>query len=122
MLPAVMRLAFPCAALAAALLLASCGGNRGPAWPKSAGAVTVDEWKEDGGESIEPQASRATAIERSAEPTPEVKVAEAPAAPPAPAEGSGAGSGSGSAAPVEEVPVDLTEIQGEEIIIEIEDD
>jgi hypothetical protein len=121
MLRAVMRLAFACAAFAAALLLASCGGNRGPAWPKSAGAVTVDEWEEDGGESIEPQASLATAVERSAEPTPEGKVAEAPPAP-APDEGSGAGSGSGSAAPVEEVPVDLTEIQAEEIIIEIEDD
>ncbi len=122
MLPAVMRLAFACAAFAAVLLLASCGGNRGPAWPKSAGAVTVDEWSEDGGESIEPRPSRATSVERSAEPTPEVKVAEAPAEPAEPAGGSGAGSGSGGAAPAEEVPVDLTEIQGEEIIIEIEDD
>lgn len=116
-----MRLASVSAAIAAALLLTACGGNRGPAWPKSAGAVTVDEWEKDGGESIEPQTASATAVERSAEPTPEVKVAEAAPAP-APTEGSGAGSGSGSAAPVEEVPVDLTEIQAEEIIIEIEDD
>lgn len=117
-----MRLASVSAAIAAALLLTACGGNRGPAWPKSAGTVAVEEWKEDGGESIEPQTASATAVERSAEPTPEVKVAEAAPAAPSPAEGSGAGSGSGSAAPVEEVPVDLTEIQAEEIIIEIEDD
>lgn len=39
--------------------LAACGGHRaaGPAWPKSAGTVTVDDPAEDGGESLEPRTS-----------------------------------------------------------------
>lgn len=98
-----------------------CGGG-GPAWPKSAGTVAVEEWTEDGGESIAPHTTRATAVERSAEPTPEVKVAESAPAKVEPS-GEGAGSGSGSAVPPSEAPIELTEeIQGEEIIIEIEDD
>ncbi len=112
---------FAATGLVALASLAGCGGASGPAWPKSAGSVVVDEWKDDGGESIDPHASRATAVERSAEPAPETKVAAAEPAKPEP-EPAGAGSGSGSAAPAEEPPIELEEIQGEEIIIEIDDD
>lgn len=40
-----------------ALWLAACGGaaQTGPAWPKSAGSMVPDDWREDGGESLEPQ-------------------------------------------------------------------
>jgi hypothetical protein len=95
-----------------------CGG--GPAWPRSAGTVAVEDWKEDGGESIAPHTSRASAIERSAEPVVEPKIAEVP---PPQTELSGEGTGSASAAPAADAPVELLEeIQGEEIIIEIEDE
>ncbi len=47
-------------AVAAAALgvAAGCGGrgtDTGPAWPKSAGYVPADSWKEDGGQSLAPQ-------------------------------------------------------------------
>lgn len=42
-------------ALCAVLATAAChAGARGPAWPKSAGKVAVDDWKEDGGQSLAP--------------------------------------------------------------------
>lgn len=58
------------------IALAACGGGggdgAGPAWPKSAGWEAPEDWKEDGGESIEPQlAAEAAAIEASEEPEPE---------------------------------------------------
>jgi hypothetical protein len=80
-------------------LLAACGkpaASSGPAWPKSAGWEPVEDWKEDGGESIEPRnADDVAAIESSDDPvpagstettvevTPEPPPADAPTPPPA---------------------------------------
>ncbi len=54
------------------LLAAACGGANkgGPAWPKSADYVPDytsedEQWKEDGGESIDPHASKDTPVEDS---------------------------------------------------------
>jgi hypothetical protein len=71
---------------AAGLLVAlsACGGarDRGPAWPKSAGTVSPDDYKDDGGESLEPRPSHVAAIEVAPDETPsaDVKAAAAPAA------------------------------------------
>jgi len=48
--------------LGAAIVVAAgaCGSAAlpsGPAWPKSAGTVAVEDWKDDGGESLEPRTS-----------------------------------------------------------------
>lgn len=43
--------------LTAALLLgvAACAGaSTGPAWPKSAGSMVPEDWRDDGGESLTP--------------------------------------------------------------------
>ena len=53
-------------------LLVACGkpaASSGPAWPKSAGWEPVEDWKEDGGESIEPQVpEEVAAVEHGDEP------------------------------------------------------
>jgi len=54
-----------------ALSVAACGGKAtasGPAWPKSAGWETPEDWKEDGGQSIDPESSEVAAVESSDEP------------------------------------------------------
>ena len=102
------------------LALAGCGGaGRGPAWPRSAGTVASEDWSEDGGESIAPHTTRAAAVEQSAEPVAETKVAEEPAAR---SNGDGGGSAATPEAPVASETLELSdEVLGEEIIIEIED-
>jgi|GEM_PF-2646715 len=54
-----------CLLVLSSLALAGChgGGDRGPAWPKSAGTVTPDSYLDDGGESLEPRASHLAGIE-----------------------------------------------------------
>jgi hypothetical protein len=50
---------------------AACGGKQsssGPAWPESAGTVIPDDYKEDGGESLEPKV--ASSVEASGKPEP----------------------------------------------------
>jgi len=39
----------------AVALVASCGSPQEAAWPKSAGTTPVKDWKEDGGDSLEPR-------------------------------------------------------------------
>jgi hypothetical protein len=58
----------------ASLLAAACGGKQsspGPAWPESAGTVIPDDYKEDGGESIDPKVAASASIEASSKPEPE---------------------------------------------------
>ena len=53
-----------------ALTLAGCGGAKtgGAHWPKSAGAITVEDPAEDGGETLDPHlASEAAAVEHGGE-------------------------------------------------------
>ena len=53
-----------------ALILASCGRGRttGAHWPRSAGAITVEDPAEDGGETLDPHlASEAAAVEHGGE-------------------------------------------------------
>lgn len=46
-----------------ALLLAACATHsNGPAWPASAGTVVEDDWKDDGGESLEPRSGLASGL------------------------------------------------------------
>ncbi len=52
-------------AIAVALALSGCHRSPPNVWPKSAGNVAVPDWKDDGGQSLEPQGSIATAIEAS---------------------------------------------------------
>lgn len=81
--------------------------------------MASEDWSEDGGESIAPHTTRAAAVERSAEPVAETKVAEAPAAR---SDGDGGGSAATPEAPAVSDPIELPdEVLGEEIIIEIED-
>lgn len=47
------------------LALGGCHHSAATVWPKSAGTVAVPDWKEDGGQSIEPHSSVATDIEQS---------------------------------------------------------
>ena len=51
----------------ALLVIAACGGggDRGPAWPRSAGTELPDDASDDGGESLEPRSTAhpAAAIE-----------------------------------------------------------
>lgn len=78
-------------------LLAACGkpaASSGPAWPKSAGWEPVEDWKEDGGESLAPRGDDVAAIEGSddsapagdtettVEVTPEPPPPDAPTPPP----------------------------------------
>ena len=52
-------------AIAVALALSGCHRSPPNAWPKSAGNVAVPDWKDDGGQSLDPQGSIATDIEAS---------------------------------------------------------
>ena len=57
-------------AVGALLLLAGCGGKGARAhWPRSAGAMTVDDPDEDGGESLDPHqvSEEAAAVEHGGE-------------------------------------------------------
>ena len=51
--------------IAVALTLSACHRNAATKWPHSAGHVAVPEWQDDGGQSLDPQASIATNIEAS---------------------------------------------------------
>lgn len=108
------------------LALAGCGGHAasGPAWPRSAGRVEVDDPAQDGGESLEPQqAVGVAAIERADDRTPAVsaeaivvdeEVPPAPAAAPAaPADGAAAPT-----PPVGEVQIEVIELNPEDIDLE----
>jgi hypothetical protein len=48
-----------------ALSVGGCHQHTATVWPKSAGDVAVPDWKEDGGQSLEPHSSVATDIEQS---------------------------------------------------------
>lgn len=52
-------------AIAVALALSACHHNAATVWPQSAGHVAVPDWKDDGGQSLDPQGSIATNIEAS---------------------------------------------------------
>jgi hypothetical protein len=107
------------ATMAASLALSACAcpqkAASGPAWP--APSTTAD----DGGESLEPRhTSVATALEKSAEPEPELEAAPAAAdatksADPAAAEGDKLPTMTAPTTPSDEV------IFSEEMIIEIEE-
>ncbi len=59
-------------ALAILVALAACAGTgSGPRWPESAGTVPVEEWQDDGGQSLAPRAGTPAveaAADRRAEP------------------------------------------------------
>ncbi|MEZ4362429.1 MAG: hypothetical protein R3B48_19725 [Kofleriaceae bacterium] len=106
------------AAWVLALSLSACaGGGRGPAWPKSAGTLRSEDWKEDGGEPVSPRASVLSSVERSDEPERET-TSEAPAA-----SVDVAPDASEPTAPISaEEPIELDDLDlGEGIVIEIED-
>lgn len=67
------------------LALGGCHHSAATVWPKSAGTVAVPDWKEDGGQSIEPHSSVATDIEQS-------EASSSPVAAAAPADGAGSKS------------------------------
>lgn len=52
-------------AIAVALTLGGCQHIPPTVWPKSAGHVALPDWKDDGGQSLEPQGSITTDIEAS---------------------------------------------------------
>ncbi len=84
--------------VALALALAGCHHSPPTVWPKSAGNVAVPDWKDDGGQSLEPQSSIASDIEASDDATalaakpavaPPNGSAPGPASPAAPPNGTG---------------------------------
>jgi hypothetical protein len=107
------------AAAAVAVVQGACGGRQGgdPAWPESAGSMVPDDWKEDGGESLEPDVpAEVAALETTAEVEEETvdEIAEAVVDEP---------TESAPAATVEEAPVETGPDEifvEEEIVIEIE--
>jgi hypothetical protein len=103
------------AGIAVTLALAACGGKRdasGPAWPKSAGWDLPEDWKEDGGESIDPVDDGVAQVERAEEPaaTPAVSVEVTPEEPPADAPTPPPGD---APPPDEPVPEETIIIEGE---------
>jgi hypothetical protein len=108
------------AAAFAAVTAGACGGRHGgdPAWPESAGSMVPDDWKDDGGESLEPDVpAEVAALETTAEVEEETadEVVEAVADEPADATPAAAAA---EDAPVETAPDEI--FVEEEIIIEIE--
>jgi hypothetical protein len=107
------------AAAAVAVVQSACGGRQGrdPAWPESAGSMVPDDWKDDGGESLEPDVpAEVAALETAAEVEEDTvdEIAEAVVDEPTEA---------APAATVEEVPAETSPDEifvEEEIVIEIE--
>ena len=64
------------------LAIAGChaAAAGGPAWPKSAGTVTPDDYQDDGGESLAPHPSHVAAIEVATDDTPAASATPAPTA------------------------------------------
>ena len=100
------------AAIAVALALVGCHHPSATVWPKSAGNVAVPDWKDDGGQSLDPQATIVTDLEASTD-TPAVAAtdkstatadsasATTPSSPPTPA-------GKGEVIFSDEIIIDLT--------------
>ena len=76
-----MRWPWLAVTLALALALAACGRApaAGPAWPKSAGTVAPEDYRDDGGESIQPHPHHVAAIEVATDPSPPASAATADA-------------------------------------------
>jgi hypothetical protein len=67
-----------CVALLLASFAAGCHRDHHINWPKSAGTEAVKDWTTDGGQSIAPHQSVATAIEDSSDSSPPVVTATLP--------------------------------------------
>jgi hypothetical protein len=108
-------------AVAASIPSAGCGGRKasGPAWPESAGSMVPDDWKEDGGESLEPDAPAEVAALETAEEVEAEEVDEiAEAVVDEPAAAAPAAAPATEDTPVETAPDEI--FVEEEIVIEIE--
>jgi hypothetical protein len=98
-----------------------CGGRQasGPAWPESAGSMVPDDWKEDGGESLEPDAPAEVAALETAEEVEAEEVDEvAEAVVDEPAQAAPSAAPAAEDTPAETAPDEI--FVEEEIVIEIE--
>lgn len=107
-------------ALAILVALAACAGSGGGSrWPKSAGTVTVEEWQDDGGQSLAPRVGT-PAVEAAADRRAEPDLLELLAAPQQGPISSDAGTTDTATERELQEALDAIELP-ESIIIEIED-